>query len=560
MIMKYNFYDGIPVGVREFQEYFDTIKKSANASLLFAFFESNEEIINSTVGGYLENAPIELKGLPTGISGTFGYVISGVGNKSGTLFLKGGSYFDTYEIPYINGVEDIEVTRVEILATSGEYQADGKLHFNRGNTLLPVRSIRKKEGSSVVEQGFYDIRFNGIPQINDDSVDYDEQGRVQEIVFQKLILGAEYPHPVLARKFVPTHKPQSLSFYRSTFASNTRLGYFDLMFPHSNFVSEGAIIILRRVTPNGTVIYSNVLEDLTPSSTVKANRFKVVDKARGILRFNLTEDFIKTLKVNANEPDANVTFEIISPEILMEEVSNNVVYYRSRYGGISYASSENAEILRYTDDGGRLDVIAPQKLSTSNSDVILYEKKTKTPSTILAVRYVAEPIVSVEKQTNKYNPDIFTLYYSSGVITSDASSILGTLDINKASWYNWDANIIEYKPVHRIERASIGLIVSGDITYTQGIIFNPRLEVKKEKVGLAEWTYVHESKKTVGVINEFVRRDAAIPEPHHVNPVMTKMILAADEYLRIPENEQMRIGIRYTVEGTLVADGYLIVD
>jgi hypothetical protein len=559
MITKYNFYDGIPVGVREFQEYFDTIKKSANAALMFAFFESNEEVINSTVGGYLENAPVVLKALPTGIAGSSAYVLSGVNGSIGTLFLKGSAYFDTYEVPLVDGVDDVRVATWELLGTDGEYKIDGNLHFTLADNPLPLHVIRKVEGGAVMERGLYDIRYNGIPQMNDASSFYDNDGRLADIRFSKLILGAEYPYPVLASKYVYTSRHQSLSFFRSKFASNARLGYFDLMFPHSNFVVEGAIIILRRVVGNGNILYLNVLEDTTPGPVIKPNRFKLVDKARGIVRFNLTDDFITNLKINALEPDAAVSFEIICPEILMEEISNNVVYYRSRYGGISYSASENAEILRYVDTGSRLEPIATQKLSTSNNDVILSEKKTRTPSTILAVKYYADPIIDPKKQTNKYIPDTFMLFFTNGIITPNPDGVLGSLDINKTSWYNWDANISEYKPVNRLERANIGLIDTIDIPYTKGIIFNPRQEVKKEKVGLSEWTYVHDSKRTIGTKNEFVRRDAAIPEPHHVNPVMTKMILPADELLRVPQNEQMHIALSYTVDGILTVDGYLIV-
>lgn len=559
MIIKYNFYDGIPVGVREFQEYFDTIKKSANASLLFAFFESNEEVINTTVGGYLESAPVIIKELPTGITGSSAYVLSGV-KGTGTLFLKGTAYFDTYEIPLINDINDLHVASWDILATLGNYKADGNLHFSLAETNFPLRVIRKKEGTQVLEKGLYDIRYNGIPQINDSSTVYDNAGRLVGLRFNKLVLGAEYPYPVLSKKFVPLHRPQALSFYKTRFASNARLGYFDLMFPHSNFVIEGAIVILRRVAPNGTVLYLNVLQDTTSGPAVKANRFKVVDRARGILRFNLSDDFITNLKLVSTEPDANVTFEIICPEILTEEVSNNVVYYRSRYGGISYSASENAEILRYVDNGTRLEPIPTQKLSTSNNDIILYEKKTRTPSTILAVRYFADPIIDPKKQTNKYFPDIFTLFFSNGIITSVPDDILGSLEINKTSWYNWDASVAEYKPVHRLERANIGLIEKVDIPYTTGIVFNPRQEIKKEKVGLSEWVYVHDNKRTLGFKNEFVRRDAHIPEPHHINPPMTRMTLPVDEPLRIPEDEQMHMSLSYKIEGILTVDGFLIVD
>lgn len=565
MITKFNFYDGVPVGVREFQEFFDNIKRSANAALMFAFFESNEEVIRNTTGGYLEDAPVVIKGFETG-STAKAYVLSGV-NAFGTLFIKGKSYFDTYEIPLVEKVEDIPTYTWDLLATHGDSRTDGKLYYEplpNNEVEIPVRVIRPGM-NGLVEKGLTEIRYNGIPQETDSIATYDLDDRLTSLVFPKITLGAEYPHPLLGKKYIKTNTHHTLEFYRTNFNSNKQMGYFDLMFPFSNFIIEGAIIILRRVTPGGVKLYQNVQEDVTPGRQVKANRFKVIDRARGIVRFNLTKDYLSNLKVSSNEADNEVDFEIICPEILMEEVSNNVVYYRSRYGGISYAASDNSEILRYVDGGNRLELIPTQKLNTSSNDVILYEKKTRTPSTILAVRYMSDPVVSGAKQSNKYLPDIITLFFSNGIITSEPEEVLGVMAINKTSWYNWDASKAEYTPINRLERANVGLISTKDLEYISKtgktpIIFNPRQEVRKEKVGLSEWVYTHYSKRTLGVKNEFVRRDAHIPEPHHVNPVITKMTLVEDESLRVPEDEQMNIRLYYTVEGNLTIDGFLLVE
>jgi hypothetical protein len=95
---------------------------------------------------------------------------------------------------------------------------------------------------------------------------------------------------------------------------------------------------------------------------------------------------------------------------------------------------------------------------------------------------------------------------------------------------------------------------------------NPLNPIFRYNSGASNNYYVHQSKvglpENVGKVEEYVRRDAALPEPHYINPPIVKMFLASGETLHITENHQMAVKRKYTIQNdaVLTVDGMLVVD
>ena len=93
-----------------------------------------------------------------------------------------------------------------------------------------------------------------------------------------------------------------------------------------------------------------------------------------------------------------------------------------------------------------------------------------------------------------------------------------------------------------------------------GSLINPMQPLTISNSALPAYTYAYRDKVTLGSIDKYARVDAAIPEPHYVNPTIVKMTLPADEVLVITNDHQMSVHRRYKVEGRLVVDGFLIIE
>lgn len=550
MITKYNFYDSVPVGVAEFSEFFKTIQSTLDSVLLFSF-SNTTGLSFSEAGGFVESNPVKVVQF-TNSNGKNMFVLSGV-EKDGIIFTKSGSFFSEV-VPVVTDLASLNIIEWTLLASSGAYIPNQKDLIYSTN--LPYR-IAYANGTHL-DFGAYEYRYNGVPQ-RDSAVRsiLDDTGKVIEIRASAFTFGAEYPHPILNKKYVNTSVGMTLSDYIRIFGSSTNgEGYFDLKFSYTNFSVEGSQIILRRLI-SGNPFYIYLPQDFSGGFGVKENTYKIIDKARGILRIKLTSSFLSQFKSSA-ETDSQVDFEIIAPELLVEELNNGVISYKSRYGSVFSGTTNNIELLSLNQVLGEyiLQRVPVEKINSSNSEIIFSERFANSSDMVLAVRYSGIAEVQEEKQKAKYYPDVISLFFTAAVQDNLPGDVIAAVDINKTSWYNWDVSSREYKPVNRLEKAYLKLVSPRD-----GVAgFNPVNPILKFAAGKAEFTYVYPSKTTLGTRDEFVRRDAAIPEPQHINPIAIKTVLAQDETLTVNVNEQMVLRKNYTVNGNLIVNGDFFVD
>jgi len=658
MLTKYNFYEGVPVGPDNFSGFYNTLFQNSDAIMALAFASGGTTEVNNT-GGHLQSQPVTFK-LVRSSTGTYFYVLSSriarteksddgsdvfsAENSSGTIFGKLGKRYFTEDIPYIRSpgtpygtteeqaIEDMRVYSWETIATgfdADEYLGTRKLVYKVNIPLNPFRVVKEynkavEAPTYKIEQGVMDLRYNGIPQPQLNSNDMrlytpiiesvsryarnaytvGTNGASNKLVLEdKLIFGAEHPHPMSKGKFrYGTVEGLNKSGWLDNFGvSNNK--YIEVRFPFANFTTEQAHIILRRSSDmyydsrNGIPTrtdpkYVHLQEDSSGGSEVQDGFFKVMDRAKGIIRINASQTLLLSyLRNSSQESISDIRFTILCPEQLLESYEeDSTIRYRTRYGKVFTGSYLDTELVSvsYEPATGRFDVnrITEGINNEDGTDVIYVDRTAAVKTVLLAIRYPAKVKIESEPQRLKYIPDTLSMFYVAAVPLSNSTTpgsvanvndIVTFVETNKYSWYNQDVKNREYRPVSRAERAYVSLastlgVIGNGALDGSGLggnklpTLNPLNPIFRYNSGASENYYVHRSKVSlpvnVGTKEEYVRRDAALPEPHYINPPIVKMFLASGESLHITTDHQMSVKRKYTVQNdaVLVVDGYLFVD
>lgn len=568
-----------------------------------------------------------------------------VDNSKGVLFAKTSKRYFTEEIPYIRSpgtaygtteeqaIEDMRVYSWETIATgfdTTEFLNSRNLVYKANIPLSPYRVVKELSNSAEgytykIDQGIMDFRYNGIPQpqINGNDTRFytpspasksryvgrgaysfgSLQNTNQVTIGSNLILGAEYPHPLSKGQFkFGTVEGLNRSDWISAFGTESQK-YIEVKFPFANFTTEQAQIIVKRsfdqyydnktgeiYTPEPK--YLHIQEDVSGGLDVRDGFFKVMDKAKGIIRLNVSQTLIMSyLRLTASEVISDIRFTIVCPEQLLESYEeDSTTRYRTRYGKVFTGSYLDTELVSvsFEPKTGRFSVnrITEGINNEDGTDVLYVDRSASVKTMLLALSYPAKPKIETEPQKLKYIPDILSMFYIAAVpasnttgenVVSKVEDIVAYVEVNKASWYNQDVKAREYKPVARAERAFISL-ASSKANIGNGAVdgvgnggdkltvLTPLKPVFRYNSGPSENYYVHKTKvglpQNIGKKEEYVRRDAALPEPHYINPPIIKMFLQSGESLHITEGHQMIVRRKYTIQNDAVlkVDGYLFVD
>lgn len=433
-------------------------------------------------GGYFSNDAFvwETKG-----TSPFAIYVFTPGLKDvGSLFgYKDGEF---YRFEVLNAISnEPQVLEWQVLATDAAVVGNEYVLSNTDvlHRQLPYRPITK---SGTYSNGYYDIRFNGIPQENSY---YTFQGsggsfRTQTVALQGLTLGAEYPRPVLNGRY-------DSNFSYGTGVNNTALQttYGGVVtFSNTNFgIDYGGHILLYRHSGSSRR-FAYIPQDTSSSPEPTAGTYKIIDAARGMIKLNITPAQRLQLAFSGEtiDPDT-VDFTIISAEQLQESVSSGMTLYSSRYGDVYDGESANVLLLSYVFDGQAhiVNEVPQGELSTDTGAVLLADSASKYgDSVMLAVTYggVVNAVEMIRVQANRYIPDVFQLYYSTGILTSEASGsplspdVRAVVEHNPTSWYNRDILDGSYFPVARSVNTWYSLMSTAEAS--QFDAFNPNYEFK----------------------------------------------------------------------------------
>ena len=636
MLTKFNFYEGVPVGPDNFNNFFTAVMKNSDAVLTLAFGDGTIDYN----GGHLATKSVEYRVLET-TNGNF-YVLSakdaildeiinpdgsasGIFSPSkskGIIFSKSNDRYFSEEIPYIRtstvpfgytgdlrykACEDVPVLEWQTVGTGynqADFVATGNFVYRKNIPTAPYRLIKEVSGGDFInytykiDTGVMDLRYNGVPQTGTNSNDlrfytaaqaskdryesksgyiYDVGGN--KVTLNTLTLGAEYPHPLYLGKYkFGTVEGQILSDWKANFGDSS--GYINLLFPYSNFGSFSAHIILRReaddylegggiISTVETPSYVYVKEDSTSGTSVREGCFKIMDRGRGIIRLNLSTTTLAGLSKNTLDvPDA-IRFSILSPEQLLESKGDDGIRrFKSRYGKVFTGSYIDTELVTvfydYKTTGFEVNRITEGISSDTNTDVLYIDRNANIKNIVLAIKYPGATIFDADSQKNKYIPDILSMFYIPVTpYTPDISQIEGFVEINQTSWYNQDVINREYKPVSRADVTFVGLKKKG--MYTNVLSFDPTTAIFRFNSGPSANYYVHKDKtglvENLGRIDEYVRRDGALAEPHYINPPIVKTFLVNGERLDVLPKYQLAVDVQYVLEGNskLYIDGQFII-
>lgn len=473
-------------------------------------------------------------------------------------------------------------------------------------------NISKSEHSFLVEKGVMDVRYNGVPQTEVNSNDlrfytanpaslsrYQSKsayifGNSNQLTLTQVQLGAEYPEPTVSGKYkYGTVEGCKLDEWKNNFG--TKEGYLEIRFPYTNFAAgESAILIKRTEDPyfdsNGGVIgtyndpkYVYLPEDSSSGPEIASGCYKIIDKNRSIIRVNVTNNTLEGLRTTSSETLDNIRFTVISPEKLLEAIGENgITRYYSRYGRVFTGEYTKTELVNLFYDQGTTSIQVNRLTEGVNTepstDLIFSDKSSAIQGGIYAIAYPANALIDIESQKNKYYPDVVSMYYVPVVpffpvpvadlgldlpalkekykefdAVVDVSEIEAYLEKNLTSWYNQDVIEREYKPVPRKEEYRVSLKKKGRLVGgIDPLKFDPTVLILRGNAGPSLNYYVHVRKtdwpENVGKIDEYVRRDAALPEPHYIDPPITKTFLEYEDTLEIKAGHQMFSGIQYSLE------------
>lgn len=485
MITKLNTYESVPIGTSNFEDFLSYIRSFMGANFGF----STNALDND--GGYFLDDNFGWVQFGT-TSPNQAWIYTPQGKPEGNLFGRKNSEY--FRLLVLNAEGQLpQVSEWEVLATSATEVVGGLEIANYVATdpvtsdpivvkPLPYRPLRVAPGTHETTAGYYDIRFNGIPQdINTTSftVDPATSFHNQTVEINSLRLGAEFPRPVLNGRYDGSLGPTGSGFtdlldlndpnrYGTPFVDDeTRFGA-TLEFPNTNFaIDYGGHILLWDYNET----YAYIPQDISSSPDPAPGTYKVIDFARGIIKLNVTAEQIDTMP----------RFTVISAEQLQESVSGGIPSYHTRYGSIYDGNSSLVKLVSYTFDGliHKITELDEGDISASTGSILTSDiSGSFGDSVILAVEYYGIPNkVELENvQGTRYVPDTFTFYYSVGMHNhiggSNTSTFRGLIEHNDASWYNRDVLDADYFPVARVRNTWYSPITTAEAALWDDGVFD----------------------------------------------------------------------------------------
>lgn len=484
MITRLNTFEGVPIGTDNFDDFLSYVR-----SFLGANFGFSTNVISNN-GGFFEDEQFVYKEKGAApVAGVYVFAPDSPTPGVGSLFGKKDGEYYRFEVVYQkdrldSGPEDSpQAHEWQLLATSGDV-VSGTLQFNNTSPIhkpLPYNPVR--ETNNNYSSGYFEVRLNGIPQKD---VIYSRDTlantfKKQTVAFSKLTLGAEYPYPIHNNRFDPRITGTGLSPAPSALTIGELESEYGstLRFPYTNFgIDYGGHILLMRDTNQGKrFVY--VPQDMSPTPEPEGGTFKVTDLARGEIKLNITPTQLMQLLVSGETDTSIIEFNIVSAEHLQESSSSGSVTYASRYGELYDGDANEVLLVSYVFDGLSHTVreIPQGEVSTDIGSILLTDTTGKYgDSVILGIKYNAYINYSeiLKTQANRYEPDTFQLYYTSGVIRSTVASsadVRAIVEHNDISWYNRDVLGADYFPVSRSTSTWYSLIPVGEAGFFES--FNP---------------------------------------------------------------------------------------
>ncbi|MFA5626206.1 MAG: hypothetical protein WC965_01860 [Thiohalomonadaceae bacterium] len=475
MITKLNTYEGVPLGTSNFTDFLEYIR-----GFLGANFGFSTNIIQNN-GGYFSDDAFAYSA-PGSPDGQGVYLFSPSVKAVGSLFGKSeGEYYRFEVINQATGtpqVNEWQVLATDVETESGKYKISNDFLNKRA---LPYKPVKTEDNGQTYRYGYYEVRFNGIPQdpLNV-AFSYGSSSvfREQSVLLSKLSLGAEYPTPIRNHRYDSTLLSAGITLNNFVGTYNS-----EVEFPYTNFgIDYGGHIILSR-TNSGTPKYVYVPQDVSSTPDPAPGTYKVIDASRGRIKLNISPSQMSQLSVAGDPPGdtSGIEFLVLSAEQLQENFVSGGVTYSSRYGAVYDGDYAGVVLLSYVFTGSEhiIAEVPVGDVSTEAGSVLVSDPSAKYGDAVmLALSYGAsvKKDVMLSVQKNRYNPDTFQLYYSAGIIRSDisgTSNIRAMVEHNPTSWYNRDILDGDYFPVARSQSSWFSFLTLTEASSFAIDTFNP---------------------------------------------------------------------------------------
>ena len=487
-----------------FEDFFtlvDTVKTSANndtlGSIIFKPSSSGlqgslifvaEESDNSS-----SNVPVEIELYELDGSNNI-ITLSGTSNNSFAFITNSSKELYSFSTDLLNSTKytpGLDKWEIPLSAIEEILFAPGDIGYGFESDLLPPVFSKFSSGNyedaktdpdvGGYSKGFILTSVNGVPQINDDGSsgdDFYDSSTLSSsdiVRFKSIRLGAEYPKPIYTQKENHQYANQVIDGFSqvnaSTFSVSNSLANskFDntLYFPYTDFNLNPALILIYETQSGSDRVQSYYYiprdTEFLLGSEIRKNHYRVEDASSGKVKFNF--DFV------VENPLASDKYWIVSAEQLQESTNNQVTDYFSRNGKL-YSPTANLNIttkilsfspssLVDTDLESELPVVnlipSTKILSSSGGPIISDAEGEFSSDIIYALSYPARIDADeiVRLQSNKYEPDIFDIYYYSDATSEQFVSqdvpypTYVKIANNEVSWYNRGIFGLSYDPVSR---------------------------------------------------------------------------------------------------------------
>lgn len=467
MITNLKTYEGVPIGGNNFESFISYVRAFLGANFGFSTNVSGNQ------GGYFDEDDFVFTAKDATSPADSAYFFGPQTNPVGSMFGKLDTEYYRFDV-LNNTTEDPQVNVWTLLLTGGVANENfTELSYENTspeNLTLPYRPLRKNDSSQYL-YGYQDIRINGIPQAEGSDIAF--SGSVvsnfynQSLTISRIRLGAEFPEPVRGGRYDGLMIDPENGITRDNLVS---VYGGRLTFPNSNLSSaQGSNVVLwRRLS--GIDYFSYVPQSFSSSSqNVPSGTYRIIDQASGEIELVVSTEQLEQLRAPGEVITvSDIPFIVVVPEQLREETIGGVTNYSSRFGSIYNGDTSSVLLGEYFFNGSRHIVrsIPSQNYSGASGRVLLQDTtQNYQDSTILAFAYSATPNKNAitEAQSSRYNPDVITLYYNSGLIlptASGTSSIRTIVERNTGSWYNRDVLDSGYFPVSRTDEAFYSLLPS----------------------------------------------------------------------------------------------------
>lgn len=457
MLTQINTYEGVPVGSANFEDFLEYVRGFLGANFGF----STNVLANS--GGYFADDDFVFSTFGSSSSqSTQMYAFLPQTKDFGSLFGELDNEYYRFETLGPSSATP-QVYEWELLPTNGNEISTGYRFQNVDftNKSLPYNPINLTD--TLASYGYNYISYNGVEQNSSNySVNFSIPGsgqfREQNIDVVKINVGAESPRPVnssgrfngglgYSQGSGITHAELSSEF-------NNRLE-----FPYTNFSLGGHIVLTRSVGLENYYVY--LPEDTSSGEEVASGTYKVINKSRGIIEVDITQNQLNSL-VDDSETFADILTEmdffVVSVEQLLVDRQGSVTNYRTRYGDVYDGEDSEVLLARLVFDGDVYQITeidSTNYVSSSGSNLLQDNTGQYDDSTILAFRYDTLPDLTSYRsaQQNRYVPDTFQLFFHSGILVSDVggsqNQIRSFVEQNPSSWYNQKSANAQYYPVNR---------------------------------------------------------------------------------------------------------------